>query len=322
MTSPRDRFKDETTLWEDGYSPRAMIGFWILLVITLIVVLVCDLSFQTAAWPWLLPLFLIPAAMLSSRQAYCYYFIRYQLTDQRLITRAGCLVQVTDRVELADVGDVFVKRSPLQSFLNYGTIEIETTDRSHPVLALPGVRNAREVADRIRGALQKASRALLLDDVTEEFDEPVVVHLKSELAALDHRKPAIAWLTSIVAECCLRFPQAIPQTFDVAMLGTCCEEAVHLVNQGDVEAGDDWARTCSLQAVTLVLVGLAQTIPRSNNALLLVTDVCETLLSDDKIQLRINWSQKGKDKLYRLLVESDDLHDESVYQFLDAHCQR
>ncbi|MDA1055310.1 MAG: toll/interleukin-1 receptor domain-containing protein [Planctomycetota bacterium] len=155
-----------------------------------------------------------------------------------------------------------------------------------------------------------------------ESEDSAVARFVAELTALAKRKPRVEWLTSIISNCCLHFPAAINEEFRFVPLATCIEEAVDHGIQGEEEAGDRWAKRNSLQAVTLILVGLAHAITRSPQALLLITDACETLLKDEKIELRITWPKDGKDELYRMAVETNDPHDESICEFLDENCER
>lgn len=155
-----------------------------------------------------------------------------------------------------------------------------------------------------------------------ESDDSAVGRFVAELAKLAKRKPHVEWLTSIISDCCVRLPVAINDDFHLAPLATCIDEAVQHGIQGEEEAGDRWGKTNSLQAVTLVLVGLAHAIKRSPQSLLLITDACESLLRTKEIELRITWPKDGKDELYRMAVETNDPHDEAVCEFLDDNCER
>jgi len=132
-----------------------MIGWWLLWGFSLLVALVCDFYLSFAAWPLLLVLFALAAVSIVLRQAYLYLAVRYQLTDQRLITRVGISMRTSDRLELLDVEDVVVEGDLCLRIFNYGTIRVTSHDRSSLEMKLAAVRNPRDVAHTINDAVRK-----------------------------------------------------------------------------------------------------------------------------------------------------------------------
>lgn len=73
----------------------------------------------------------------------------YRLTNQRLIHKSGVLRQVTDRIEVIDMDDVTYVQGIVERLFSVGTIQITSSDRSHPRLDLQGIDEVQRVADLI-----------------------------------------------------------------------------------------------------------------------------------------------------------------------------
>ncbi len=74
----------------------------------------------------------------------------YRLTSQRLFLRRGWLSQTTDQIELIRVDDIRVRRGMLQRLLGVGDVVIYSTDLTDHLCALRGIRNAADVAEKVR----------------------------------------------------------------------------------------------------------------------------------------------------------------------------
>ncbi|SMP76445.1 membrane protein YdbS, contains bPH2 (pleckstrin homology) domain [Neorhodopirellula lusitana] len=179
--SPRDRFaqevaakrdslddhEEEELLWNGGYSPKAMVGSWILLTavsIGLIVaaILVSQLTFGIAfaiiAVLWVL----VAANYARMRLGY-----HYELTSQRFIHKTGLLTRRTDRIEVIDIDDVSYEQGPIQRVFGVGTINITSSDRSDPELQLLGIGNVSDVSgliDDVRRA-ERRRRSLHIESI-------------------------------------------------------------------------------------------------------------------------------------------------------------
>lgn len=159
--SPRDRFRqavggsgsddieEEQSLWEGAYSPRAMLGTALLLAVLSVAGIVTSVLYQipplkiglaiiAVAWLWL-------AAVYGVRRL----SIHYELTTQRFIHQTGLITRRTDRVEVIDIDDVSVFQGPVERLLGIGTIDITSSDRSHPHILMPGIPEVRKVASVI-----------------------------------------------------------------------------------------------------------------------------------------------------------------------------
>ncbi|MGI8978291.1 MAG: PH domain-containing protein [Pirellulaceae bacterium] len=140
----------EHDLWRGGFSPKAMIGYWLLAgLVTLIAIVVGVLLSDLLAW-------IIGLAVAGSLWlAFALYLlyqrlgVEYQLTTQRLFQRKGILARVTNRVEVIDIDDVQFSQSLVERFLGVGTIRILSSDISDPKLVMIGIDDVKNVADII-----------------------------------------------------------------------------------------------------------------------------------------------------------------------------
>ena len=81
--------------------------------------------------------------------------VHYELTDQRLIHRSGILLRKTNRIELIDMDDVSHEQGLIERMFDVGTIEISSSDRSDPVIQLPGISSVEEIAMLIDDARRR-----------------------------------------------------------------------------------------------------------------------------------------------------------------------
>jgi hypothetical protein len=149
--SPRMGAKEEAEveLWRGGYSPRAMIGNWVisgLIGVALIIAAIWlrDHSF----WLWLLVIAaFVPALYNLAVLGYRKLSVHYLLTNQRFIHESGFLRRVTNRIEVLDMDDITFEQGLIERMLNVGTIRIHSSDVSHPELFLRGIDNVAEISN-------------------------------------------------------------------------------------------------------------------------------------------------------------------------------
>lgn len=140
----------ETTVWEGGYSGKAMFGTWVVAAIVSVVLGAAAAIMPApplmigagvvAALLWLVPVINLIYRKLS---------IGYTLTSQRLIHRSGLLARTTGRIELIDVDDVTVHQGLIERLVGVGTIKIASSDRTDPELRLPGIDQVNAIASQI-----------------------------------------------------------------------------------------------------------------------------------------------------------------------------
>ena len=78
------------------------------------------------------------------------HYTNYQLTTERLITSTGIMSRSHDELELYRIKDYQVEEPFFQRLFSLGTIVLETSDKSHPILSLLAVKNPRGLRDVIR----------------------------------------------------------------------------------------------------------------------------------------------------------------------------
>lgn len=168
MMQRRARIIDEPErdVWQGCYSPRAMLGVWVMLGgLTLLALLVGSLQLRQP-WQWGVLLgvvalgWLAGLAVLVSRRI----GVRYRLTTQRLFHEKGILRRTIDRIELIKVDDVTSEQGLFDRLMDIGSIRIRSSDRTDPDFWIRGIEKAREVAteiDRARRA-EQVRRGLLI----------------------------------------------------------------------------------------------------------------------------------------------------------------
>jgi uncharacterized membrane protein YdbT with pleckstrin-like domain len=165
--SPQQQAEDdpERTLWKGRYSPKAMIGTWILAgVITILVLAGGFWLILQFHWPWGVSLtvliggLLVLWAALGLQLAYRMLSFRYELTAQRFVHQSGVLRRTTDRIETIDMDDITYDQKLIERFVGVGTIRITSSDRTHPELLLHGIEDVKNVANLIDDCRHKERR--------------------------------------------------------------------------------------------------------------------------------------------------------------------
>jgi membrane protein YdbS with pleckstrin-like domain len=156
--SGADDDDEEQALWSGGYSGKAMVGTWILLVIVGLALLI--LPFFVPAFPFPIALGLVLLAWVVGGVIYAYrrLGVHYQLTDQRFVHQTGVLTRRTDRIEVIDIDDVTCTQGPVQRAFGVGTIVLTGSDRTHPTLSMIGIAGVRDVASLIDDTRRKERR--------------------------------------------------------------------------------------------------------------------------------------------------------------------
>ena len=141
----------EQDLWQGGYSPKAMLGTWVVSGLITIACLIAPFLIASGSGWWLASFgiialaWIIPALVLLYRRI----GINYRVTNQRLFHESGILRRLTDRIELIDIDDVATDQGLFERMMGVGCIRITSSDRTHPVLILRGIEQVREVAAKI-----------------------------------------------------------------------------------------------------------------------------------------------------------------------------
>jgi uncharacterized membrane protein YdbT with pleckstrin-like domain len=139
----------ESVLWQGSYSPKAMIGGWLLSLVVTIVAFGIGMFFDG---PGLLAAAAVSLAVWGGHLAMLIYqrlSHEYKLTSQRFIHGSGILRRTTDRVEVIDIDDVQVTQGFIERMLGVGTIRILSSDVTSPSTTLHGIDDVTRVATLI-----------------------------------------------------------------------------------------------------------------------------------------------------------------------------
>jgi len=156
--SPRGGDDDpERLLWQGGYSPKAMIGSWIAAAAITVVLLVAGFMLGGFPYKWMLLLGLIALmwCWLGARLGFQLLNVRYRLTTQRFVHERGILRRVTDRIEVIDMDDISFSQGLIERLVGVGTVNVLSSDSSHPEIHLAGIDGVRKVAQMMDDARRK-----------------------------------------------------------------------------------------------------------------------------------------------------------------------
>lgn len=153
-TSHDQDYDPEEELWQGGYSAKAMYGIWLAAGLASFGLLAAAifLALTGAGMPLALGaggVVLLLWIAIFGIFLYRKWSVHYELTTQRFIHREGILKRTTDRIEVIDMDDVTYSQGIVQRMLGVGTIQITSTDRSHPELTLIGIDDVQRIAGLI-----------------------------------------------------------------------------------------------------------------------------------------------------------------------------
>ncbi len=157
----------EEELWAGTYSPKAMMGTMLAAAIITLVGLVVAMIGGPLAWM----AFVVGALVLWGGIGLLVWYrrltVRYRLTTFRFFHDSGLLTRVGNRIEVIDIDDVMVYQGLIERMFGVGTISIQSSDTSHPELSLPGIENAKAVADLIDGTrrAERHRRGMFMENV-------------------------------------------------------------------------------------------------------------------------------------------------------------
>jgi membrane protein YdbS with pleckstrin-like domain len=153
----------EDELWSGGYSPKAVMG-WYILAGVLTILAGAGASYagaNTTVWLAIAIGALILFGCIALYSQYRRLSVHYRLTTHRLVLQKGILSQVDNRILLVDIDDITVREGAVERLFNIGTIILRTTDettkeespdRDAPgrgIIFMDGIENPRHVGDLI-----------------------------------------------------------------------------------------------------------------------------------------------------------------------------
>lgn len=153
--------ESERDLWSGNYSARTMIAAWIGAGFATLVTPVAVALFAAGSgtvWLVILILLMLLWLWLAGTALFRKFNDHYWLTTQRLKHRSGILFRQSNRLELIDIDDVSFSQGPIQAIMGIGTIQIKSSDVSHPEFEMTGIAEVQQVADMIDDARRDERR--------------------------------------------------------------------------------------------------------------------------------------------------------------------
>jgi membrane protein YdbS with pleckstrin-like domain len=180
----------EEVAWEGGASPRLLVrelpamlwavlvppvAFWLMpQVMALASGLRHEVRDLIAEQRSAFQLTIVVAVVLFSvsrlaRVALAYARLRgmhYRLTNQRLTVESGLFSKRVDDIDLRTIQDVTLEQSALERLIGVGRLAIVSSDHSRPRLVLIGIRDPRDVRERVRAIAYQASQRQIFTRAT------------------------------------------------------------------------------------------------------------------------------------------------------------
>lgn len=133
--APASHTVDGPIIWSCGEGQVGHLGFYLLCI----------------AFSWLLvPLLLLVWRYLVTA------FHRYEMTAERLRERRGVISRHTEELELYRVKDIAVSEAFLHRLFGRGSVILQTSDRSTPVVVLRCIPSPRVVGNLLRQNVERA----------------------------------------------------------------------------------------------------------------------------------------------------------------------
>ena len=99
-------------------------------------------------------------------------FTRYSMSDDRIFLETGCFNLTQEEILLYRVRDITLKRSFGQRIFGVGTVVLQSSDKTNPVLELKNIKKPRQVKEMIHRQVEemKAARNMRLGEILESND--------------------------------------------------------------------------------------------------------------------------------------------------------
>jgi uncharacterized membrane protein YdbT with pleckstrin-like domain len=78
----------------------------------------------------------------------------YQITEDRLIYRHGLIIAVRDEIELFRVKDLQLTKPLIYRVFFLSTLELSTSDVTHPVLSMGAIRKGEDTLEIVRNRVE------------------------------------------------------------------------------------------------------------------------------------------------------------------------
>ena len=139
---------DETVIWKGR--PSQILN---LVPFTICILLDIAIIAGSFAAPFLLLLTIFPLVYIvwTYLKVHCRVF---ELTSQRLRMYEGVLNQEIDEIELYRVKDTTITKPFLQRIFKLSSITLKTSDRTHPEVLIPAIKDGMDVREKIRSHVE------------------------------------------------------------------------------------------------------------------------------------------------------------------------
>jgi hypothetical protein len=158
----------ERELWSGGYSPKAMLGWWLLEAVLIVAGVIASV-FVPNPITWIAVAVVVGGfgLWLLLDLAIKRLSVHYKLTTEQLTHQTGLLTRVTNRVENIDIDDVTMQQSLIERMVGVGSVLVLSSDKSHPKLLLTGIDNVERVSNLIDTAArdQRKKRGAFIEAV-------------------------------------------------------------------------------------------------------------------------------------------------------------
>lgn len=101
-------------------------------------------------------------------------FTRYSMSEDRLFLETGLLNTRSEEILLYRVRDISLRISLGQRIFGVGTVDILSSDKSLPALALVNIKNPRDIKETIHKQVEEAKiqRRLRVGELLDDDDGP------------------------------------------------------------------------------------------------------------------------------------------------------
>ncbi len=159
----------EHEIWRGSYAAKGMVHLWLAAALVTLVLPVAAVVLRVDATIGIAIALLVSGlwGVLSGLLLFRKLAVRYVLTSERLLHEWGILTRYTHRIELIDIDDVSLRQSILERLISVGTIAIHSSDRTDPLLVMPGIDPAPRVAALIDDArrAERMRRGLYVESI-------------------------------------------------------------------------------------------------------------------------------------------------------------
>lgn len=145
----------EEDLWSGTYSPKAMAQPFVWATLLVIIGAVVASFAGPPGWIAVGIGALLIFGYLGFLLLYRQWSVRYRLTTQRLLRETGILSRRNDRNLVVEIDDVAIRQGFVDRMLDVGTVVLNTSDDTTPVLEMKGIESPRQLADLIDDARRK-----------------------------------------------------------------------------------------------------------------------------------------------------------------------